>query len=346
MNSLLFQKVEIRQNCGFLTLLCKLNNFQWVLDLKKPARTGEKKHLPVTWTSWYERWNLPAYKALVQHIRNTRESVSWKSRVSAILKKYPWTSLRWGVLHSIHSKAAGVWGSDLCPSHGGAQLSPFSAWQCPYWHLTLTLILLLLPALACASCHSADLKQRLTRSQSTANGTDLADRWGLLCTPTKEDGEAHSIAKSHLLLSSAQCLTALHGSTKEVALVSQQAALPALVQQRKMGGRICHLKGGSSCLLSTMHHGNPFSKKGVIKTPSHARKKEEKSLRVSWWLEAGHKVSPGPPAARLPGKEPEGEGTVLYSLLPHHTMQVSGATPGLYGPHLTAAKANQRKKCK
>lgn len=46
----------------------------------------------------------------------------------------------------------------------------FSAWQCPYWHLTLNLIVLLLPVPACVSCQRPELKQRLTSSQALQIG--------------------------------------------------------------------------------------------------------------------------------------------------------------------------------
>lgn len=60
---------------------------------------------------------------------------------------------------------------------------------------------------------------------------------------------------------------------------------------------------------------NPFPKKELKKkkkNPSCARREEKKSLRVSWWVGAGHKVTPGPLAALMPSKEPEAEeGEVL-----------------------------------
>lgn len=72
---------------------------------------GKKKPLPVTWTSQYESWNLPAHKALPQLTKNTRERVSWKGRASAwILMRYLEPVCFWVLMHIIHSKAAGAWG--------------------------------------------------------------------------------------------------------------------------------------------------------------------------------------------------------------------------------------------
>lgn len=85
-----------------------------------------------------------------------------------------------------------------------------------------------------------------------------------------------------------------------------------------------------------------FLRGSLKKNPSCARKEEEKSLRVNWWAEAGHKVAPGPPATLMPARARGWEGTPCS-----HIMQVSrapGAIPGLCGPHMTATKANNRKK--
>lgn len=83
-------------------------------------------------------------------------------------------------------------------------------------------------------------------------------------------------------------------------------------------------------MLSTMHLANPFSKRGLKKNPSHARKEEEKSLGVSWWAEAGDKATLSPPAAPMPnGQTVKGDRTASS-----HTMRVSrapGATPGCVG---------------
>lgn len=132
---------------------CTVSSGYWIW--RSQLELGKETHLPVTWTHRYERWNLPAHKAFLQLTRNTRETVSWKGRVSAILKKKPWANLLRGLMHSIHSKAAGVWVRGcriwaLSPCRSSTKT--FNAWQCPYWHLTFSLILLLLPACACVSC--------------------------------------------------------------------------------------------------------------------------------------------------------------------------------------------------
>lgn len=79
------------------------------------------------------------------------------------------------------------------------------------------------------SCPEAETRQQ----PSTANGTDSTDLRELLCTPTRENSEVHSIAKRRLSLPSAQHLTHLHGTDEEAPLVSQQPSPPAPVQQHE-----------------------------------------------------------------------------------------------------------------
>lgn len=68
---------------------------------------------------------------------------------------------------------------------------------------------------------------------NTANGTDKTDLWELLCTHRGgQQGSFHSQILSLTFLSSVPHSS--HGSTKEVALVSQQASPPALVQQHEL----------------------------------------------------------------------------------------------------------------
>lgn len=83
-------------------------------------------------------------------------------------------------------------------------------------------------------------------------------------------------------------------------------------------------------MLSTVHLANHFSKRGLKKNRSHARKEEEKSLGVSWWVEAGDKATLSPPVAPMPnGQRVKGDRTASSQ-----TMQVSrapGATLGCVG---------------
>lgn len=80
------------------------------------------------------------------------------------------------------------------------------------------------------SCPQAEAQQQ----PSPANETDSTDLQEVFCTPTREDGKVHSIAKSHLSLSSAQYLPPLHSTNKKAPLMSQQPSPPVPVQQYEM----------------------------------------------------------------------------------------------------------------
>lgn len=161
-----------------------------------------------------------------------------------------------------------------------------------------------------------DLEQRLASSQALQMGLTQQSCGDCSVHPQKKMARLiplpNAVSRCPQLSAS---LLSMAGPRKWLLWVSRQHLQHWYSNTSCEGGFVTsRVEAPACCLHCTLQV--LFLRGSLKKTHCHARREEEKSLGVSWWVEAGHKVAPGPPAARMPSKKPEGEGG-QYPLHPH-----------------------------